>query len=696
MATKKKKLIIVESPTKVRSLSRFLGKKDFEIASSKGHIMDLPKSKMGIDFSKNFSPHYITIQGKGKVLEELRKKARLSSEILLATDPDREGEAISYHLKTILEKVNPAIKRIEFHEITPQAVQEALKNPRDIDIKRVYSQQARRVLDRIVGYILSPLLQNKLGSKHFSAGRVQSAALKILCDREEEIENFQPEEYWEIQAAFLDEELLFDLVKIEGKKPHIPNQEEAEKIQKEILSTSFYLKEHKKTQRKRKPPPPYITSTLQQDASNKLGFSVQKTMQIAQRLYEGVDIGEETIGLITYMRTDSTRLSSVAIEMAREFIKKHFPKEYLPPSPREYHAKKTAQDAHEAIRPTDIERTPEKMEPYLSPDEGKLYKLIWKRFLASQMADSIEETQSIELEDPSKKYLFRISSTKVIFPGFRKILEEKRKKEKPLPSCQESTPYTPLKVELNQKFTQPPPRYSEASLVKKMEELGIGRPATYAPTIEILLNRGYVEKKGRQLIPTSLGKIVNQVLKEHFPNIVHAGFTADMEEKLDKIARGEEIWYKMVGNFYYPFIEQVQEAEKNIRDLRHLVEEKIGKKCPQCGGDLVKKLGKNGFFVGCKNFPQCRYTESLSYGKCPLCGGDVVRKRSKKGRAFYGCSNFQKGCTFIMNLTPSKRTCPKCNSLMGEKIRKDKIELICQNPKCGFQMEESVERSETS
>ncbi|RME92432.1 MAG: type I DNA topoisomerase [Candidatus Hydrogenedentota bacterium] len=696
----KKTLVIVESPTKTKSLSKFLGTK-YKIESSKGHLIDLPRSTMGIDIENNFEPKYITIRGKGPTLATLRKAASQAKEVLLATDPDREGEAISWHLAKALSKNNPNIKRVEFNEITKDAVVKAIENPREIDMSRVNSQQARRLLDRLVGYSISPVLQDKFGSRRFSAGRVQSAALRILCEREEEIENFVPQEYWEFEATFehvekktsaKDKSVPFALVQVDEKKPNIRSQDEALALEKQIENSEFIVTAVEVKSRKVNPPAPYITSRLQQDASTRLGFRAQKTMRIAQRLYEGIEIGKgQVVGLITYMRTDSTRISETGLQMARDYIDRNFSKEYLPEKPQIYTKGKAAQDAHEAIRPTDVNRTPKEMAKYLDADELKLYTLIWNRFVASQMKAGKDEQVKIEVETQGEvKAKFRYTASRVVFDGFRAIYPVGEKKKTYVPSFEKNDPLKLHSLTKTQKFTQPPPRFTEASLIRVMEESGIGRPATYVPTIATLDKRAYIERQGRQLKPTTIGRVVNELLVKHFPEIVDLEFTASMEEKLDKIAQGNANWKKMLRDFFTPFEKEVEKAAQTMEDQSHLIRIPIGRKCPECGHELMKKLGKNGYFIGCSNFAGgCRYSESIPLGECPLCGGNVVKKKSKKGRVFYGCDNYAtNGCEFMMRDKPAERPCPKCGSIMGQKIRKTSVLLTCQNPECQFQLEE--------
>lgn len=694
-------LVIVESPAKTKSIGKFLGAK-YRVESSKGHLIDLPRSSMGIDIANNFEPLYITIRGKGKTLGELRKAAKNSSEVLLATDPDREGEAISWHLGRALSEVNPKISRIEFNEITKEAVLKAVEHPREIDMFRVDSQQARRVLDRLVGYEISPVLQKKFGSRRFSAGRVQSAALKILCDREIEIEGFIAEEFWEFDAHFAganskakDKETVFRLVQIDGKKVSVTNKADAETLAARIDAAAFQLASRKTSERRIKPLAPYITSRLQQDASTRLGFRAQKTMSIAQSLYEGVELGKEgSQGLITYMRTDSTRISATGLDQARTYIGQTFDAAYLPETPVQYSKKaENTQDAHEAIRPVDVSRTPESVEKFLDRDQYRLYALIWRRFVASQMTSGVDELVTLEVADADQAFIFRYSSSRQLFPGFRAIYPLGEEKIGYVPSYTEGETLTKIDLLSQQKFTQPPPRYTEASLIKAMEESGIGRPATYVPTMGTLDKRAYIERKGRQLIPTKLGRVVNDIMAAHFPEIVDLKFTANMEEKLDGIAQGQSNWRHMLGDFYPAFHGTVERAGDEIADQTHLVRIPLGRECPKCGNELMQKLGKNGYFIGCSNFQGgCRFSESIPLGTCPVCGGSVVKKKGKKGRGFFGCANYATtGCEFTMLETPAKRTCPKCDSIMGQKVRKTGITLTCQNPECKHVIEEASE-----
>ncbi len=701
-----KTLIIVESPTKIRSLSHFLNK-NYQIKSSKGHLIDLPKSRMGIDIEDNFEPSYVTIRGKGPTLADLKKSAKKVERILLATDPDREGEAISWHLFRVLSAYNDNISRIEFNEITKEAVLYAIAHPRKLDEAKINSQQARRLLDRLVGYSVSPVLQDKFGSKRFSAGRVQSAVLKILCDRESEIQAFLPREYWEAEATFfdkkqtLDDSFLFQLVKKNNKKCEIPNDKEMKMIEEEIKGSSFRVSSIKTTERSTKPSSPYTTSKLQQEASTRVNFRVRRTMSIAQSLYEGVDLSKQgSVGLVTYIRTDSTRISDSGMKMCRDYIRENLGHKFLSEKPRIYSSSKQAQDAHEAIRPTDMKRTPQSIKASLSADQYKIYKLIWDRFAASQMVNALDQLITTEVVTNGKEnqYLFKHFYSREVFPGFRVVMGSSKKQSQKPVKLAHGEELTLDKFFKYQKFTQPPARYTEASLIKIMEESGIGRPATYSPTIATLDSRSYIERKGRQLLPTWLGMIVNKLLSEYFANIVNVQFTADMEEKLDIIAQGKSDWRKMLQNFFGPLQNDIDYAFKNMESQRDLIRINLDRKCPGCtDGNLYKKLGKNGFFIGCDKFIEgCRYAESIPMGDCPKCDGKVVAKKNKKNRKFYGCSNYSStGCDFIMLEKPSDKSCPKCKLIMSEKVLKKGITYTCCNPDCAFVVNEETQEHAT-
>ncbi|GIX41597.1 MAG: DNA topoisomerase 1 [Leptospiraceae bacterium] len=681
---KDKTLVIVESPSKAKTINKYLGK-DYIVEASMGHLIDLPKSRMGVDVKKDFEPEYITVRGRASVLNKLKKIASSVKDILLATDPDREGEAISYHIANFIKDKNPNIKRIEFHEITENAIKNAIKSPRDIKMDLVYAQQARRVLDRLVGYNISPILWQKI-KRGLSAGRVQSVALRLICEREEEIQNFVPEEYWTIEAEFIanKKKLKTLLIQINQTKPEIKNEEEANKIVEDLKTIPEYIVHSIKVkERKRQPTAPYTTSKLQQDAANRLGFTSQKTMMVAQQLYEGVEIEGNPVGLITYMRTDSTRVSPEALNQVRTFIEKTYGKELLSEKPRIFSkASKNAQEAHEAIRPTNVEFTPERVAPFLTKDQLKLYQLIWNKFVSSQMAEEISETTSIDIigKKENMEYLFRANFKKIKFKGFTLIYNDEEDKD----TFKEFQIEENDKVKLNhitpnQHFTQPPPRYTDATMVKTLEESGVGRPSTYAPTIQTLLKRYYVVRQQRALKPTELGMLVNKMLIQFFPELVDINFTAKMEEELDQIANSELNWVDMLRKFYHPFMDTVQHALENMESLKTYLDEPTDIKCEKCGRPMVKKIGKNGYFLACTGFPECMNAKSIPLGKCPICGeGDVVLKnsRKKRSRPFYGCSRYPE-CEFTTWDKPVEgRTCPNCGKLLLEKSDKEKGKYI--------------------
>ncbi len=692
---KKKTLVIVESPAKAKTINKYLGK-DYVVESSKGHLIDLPKSRLAIDIEHDFKPEYIVIRGKNDVLKKLKARAKEVEKIFLAADPDREGEAISWHLSNALKKINPNIKRIIFHEITKDAIKEAVKHPQDIDMNKVNAQQARRILDRLVGYNLSPLLWKKVKAG-LSAGRVQSVALKLLCEREEEINNFIPEEYWTIEVEFQKNNKTFTakLVKIDNEKPEIKNQQEAEEIKKMLSESDIFVEEITERERKKNPPPPYITSKLQQDGLNRLGFSARKTMQIAQQLYEGVEIKDEgPVGLITYMRTDSVRIADVALNQVRDFIDRNFGEPYLPEKPNVYKSKASAQEAHEAIRPTSVERTPEKLRDSLNRDQLRLYTLIFNRFVASQMTPAIVllHTIKIKAKHPSgKEFLLQLSSSKYKFDGFTKVynIGQEEAEKVAAPDLKQNEKLNLKEVITNQHFTQPPPRYTDASLVKVLEESGIGRPSTYAPTIATLESRYYIVREGRQLIPTELGMLVNKLLTKNFPDLINEKFTAEMEEKLDKIAQAEINWVQMLKQFYPEFINTVNKALKNIEAIDDYKKgEPTGEKCEKCGAPMVKKLGRFGYFLACSAFPKCRNAKPLPLADCPVpgCNGKIIMRRTKRGRKFYGCSNYPK-CTFVVWEKPLKEKCPKCKYFLIYAKKDKKLIKKCSNPECDYFVE---------
>ncbi len=694
-----KTLVIVESPTKAKTITKYLGN-DYEITSSMGHLIDLPKSRLAVDVDNGFTPEYITIRGKAKVLNALKRKAGSAGRVLLATDPDREGEAIAWHLNNALKQKNDDIQRIVFNEITHDAIKDAVNNPRKIDEDLVNAQQARRILDRIVGYNISPILWKKV-KKGLSAGRVQSVALRVICEREKEIDEFIPEEYWSLDALFKvkKKEFTASFLTVDGEKKTLRSQDEVDTVIDRVKDRDFIINSLQKKERKRKAPAPYITSKLQQDAANRLGFTSGKTMMVAQQLYEGVNItGEGPVGLITYMRTDSTRVSPGALAMAREYIGSNFSGEYLPEKPNFYTNKKGAQDAHEAIRPTGVMRTPESIKADLTRDQFRLYQLIWKRFVASQMTPERSEIVTAILECNSVE--FRASGSTVLFKGFTALDKDDKSKRQILPELSEGDVLRPENFNPEQHFTTPPPRYNDASLVKFLEESGIGRPSTYAPTINTLIKRYYVVRHGRQLVPTVLGKLVNSLIVDYFNDLVSIDFTASMEEKLDQVEEAKSDMKTMLQEFYSPFKATVDHAEHEMEEMKGILDEETDLVCEKCGKPMVKKLGRFGFFLACSGFPECRNSKSLPLGKCPRedCDGDVVKRSSKKGRPFYACSNYPE-CEFISRDTPSDKPCPKCGKLLFiKKLGKRGEMLVCLNESCDYKLEllDESEKNDTN
>lgn len=641
-----KYLVIVESPAKVKTVKKFLGS-NYEVEASNGHVRDLPKSQMGIDVENDYEPKYITIRGKGELLAGLRKAAKKADKVYLATDPDREGEAISWHLSKALNLDEKKMRRITFNEITKSAVKESIKHARDIDMNLVNEQQARRILDRMVGYRISPLLWQKI-KRGLSAGRVQSVALRIIGDREDEINAFIPEEYWTLDAVFhIPGEKKPLTAKFYGKekqKINISSKEELDSILKELDGVSYYIRDVKKGERSKKAPLPFTTSTLQQEAAKVLNFSTQKTMRLAQQLYEGVDVkGQGTVGLISYLRTDSTRISEEADAMAREFVNSHYGEQYAAESDNKKNEKKNVQDAHEAIRPTDVNRMPALIKESLSRDQFRLYQLIWKRFVASRMKPAVYETTSVKIK--GGEYIFTVAASKLMFDGFMSVYvqgdEEKEQNNTLVKGIDENTELTFSSFENQQHFTQPPAHYTEASLVKTLEELGIGRPSTYAPTITTILARRYVVKEQKNLYMTELGEVVNQMMKKAFPSIVDVNFTATLEDLLDKVGDGTVDWKVVVRNFYPDLDQAVKDAEKELEQVK-LEDEVTDVICENCGRNMVIKYGPHGRFLACPGFPECRntkpYLEKIGV-KCPKCGKDIVLKKTKKGRKYYGCED---------------------------------------------------------
>ncbi len=653
------KLIIVESPAKANTIKKFLGGKT-KVVASMGHIRDLPKSKLGVNIEKNFEPEYINIRGKGSLIKELKKDAKSAKQVYLATDPDREGEAIAWHLAHLLDIPEDSKSRVTFNEITKTAVQKAMKSPRKIDLNLVDAQQARRVLDRIVGYKISPLLWKKV-RKGLSAGRVQSVAVKLIVDREKEIENFVPEEYWNIIVQLLDKntDKSFEakLVGKNNQKIEIHTKEEVDEIVKNIKDAKYIVKDVKKGERKRNPAPPFTTSTMQQEASRKLNFSLRKTMSVAQMLYEGIKIPEKgTVGLITYMRTDSTRISEEARKVAKDVIENTYGMDYY--ENRYYKTKADAQDAHEAIRPTYIDINPDQIKDSLSSDQYKLYKLIYNRFLASQMKSAIFDTLAVTID--ANEYNFKANGQSIKFKGFMTLYvegtDEKEDEIGQIPLVEVNQELKKEKLESKQSFTEPPPRYTEASLVKALEEKDIGRPSTYSPTITTILTRNYIEKEGKQLIPTELGKVVNQLLIENFPDIINVEFTAKIENQFDEIAEGKEEWKKMISEFYGPFEKELKEVEKNLEHVE-LQEEVSDIPCEKCGRMMVIKYGRFGKFLACPGYPECKntkpYVETIEE-PCPKCGGKVQIRKTKNRKTFYICENNPEKCDYISWTKPKK------------------------------------------
>lgn len=683
-----KKLLIVESPAKAGTIKKYLGK-DYEVTASMGHIIDLPKSSLGVDVDNGFIPKYITIRGKGELLTKLKKAAKSADIVYLATDPDREGEAISWHLAKALNIDLDSKCRVTFNEITKNAVKQSIKEPRAIDMDLVDAQQARRVLDRVVGYKISPILWEKV-KKGLSAGRVQSVATRMICDREEEIENFVPKEYWSIDAVCRDKKSKKEFVAKyygeNGKETELTCREEADKILEDI--TELSVKSVKQGELIKNPPTPFTTSTLQQDASRKIGFSTYKTMQIAQNLYEGVNIGGKTgsVGLITYMRTDSLRISDDARREAIAYLSDKFGKEYV--KPRQFKSGKNSQDAHEAIRPTSINITPESIKDKLSADQYKLYKLIWERFAATQMAPAVYKTSAAVLASGS--HIFKANGSEVIFKGYMKVYVEGSdtavEKDKTLPPLEENAAVDIKKIDSAQHFTKPPARYSEAALVRALEENGIGRPSTYAPTITTIVSRGYVRRVRKQLIPTELGMITTDIMKNHFKDIVDIEFTAGMEQRLDEVEDGNLDWVNVLSDFYPEFADNLEKAQKAIEKVK-IKDEESDVVCEKCGRKMVYKVSKFGKFLACPGYPECKNTMAIRNEtgvKCPKCGGEILSKKSRRGKTYFGCENNPK-CDFMAWDTPVKgETCPECGSILLKRNGKS-AKIYCVNENCKYE-----------
>ena len=693
MSTRKPsyKLVIVESPAKARTISKFLGR-SYKVEASQGHVRDLPKSQLGVDVEHDFEPKYITIRGRGEVLERIRKEAKGAKSIILATDPDREGEAISWHLATILGIDPESACRVEFNEITEKTVKNAIKEPRAVNMQLVNAQQARRLLDRLVGYKISPLLWVKI-KKGLSAGRVQSVATRMVVDREQEIEQFEPEEYWYVDAQLRagGKRLQARLISLDGERVTLSDAEQANEAKARVEKGGFVIRSVKRGERRKHPAAPFTTSNLQQEASRKLGFTTAKTMQVAQQLYEGVDIeGRGTLGLISYIRTDSVRLSDEAVAAAREMIAERYGEQFVPEKPNVYKGRKSAQDAHEAIRPTNLELRPEEIKASLTKDQYNLYRLVYLRFVACQMADALYETQQIEIASDSGVVL-RSSAERLKFAGFTAVYEEgtddapnqDEHGSSLMADVSEGDHAELLSDEATQHFTQAPARYTEASLVRALEEKGIGRPSTYAPTISTILARGYVMREKKQLFPTELGIMITNMMEEYFADIVDIAFTAGMEEQLDEVEEGKLDWHKVLSDFYGPFEKTLENAESKIEKVE-IKDEVSDVPCDKCGAMMVYKLGRYGRFLACPNFPECRNTKAIQVeidAPCPKCGGKLLQKTSRKGRKFYGCERYPE-CDFVSWDMPVSEKCPKCGSYMTLSHTKKGDFYVCANENC--------------
>lgn len=687
-------LVIVESPAKAKTIKKYLGG-NYEVIASMGHVRDLPKARLSVDIKKKFAPKYEIIKGKEKLVEELKELAEKSDKIYLATDPDREGEAISWHLAYILGLPLDDNNRVEFNEITKNGVTNGMANPRSINIDLVNAQQARRILDRLVGYKLSPFISQKI-RRGLSAGRVQSVAVRIIVDREEEIRKFKPEEYWTIDAKFIPKgsrkSFSASLYSDANGKIKIENQEQAEKIEQDLADAEYMITKVKHGTRRKTPAPPFITSTLQQEASRKLGFQSRRTMKVAQELYEGVDIeGMGATGLITYMRTDSLRISDIAKEEAAQYILNRFGEKFLPAKPRVFKTKSNAQDGHEAIRPSMPSLSPEDVKASLTSDQFKLYNLIWNRFMASQMSDCIQKTTQAEIS--AKEYIFKASGYYVDFEGFTTLYVESKdteeEKSTQLPPLEKDMPVKCKELKKNQHFTQPPARYTEASLIKALEEYGIGRPSTYAATITTITSREYVKREAKTLYPTELGEVMTNLLKERFPKIVNYKFTAQMEENLDEVEHGQEEWVELLDEFYSDFDKTLKKAKEEMEGVKlQLKEDQTDIICDKCGRQMVVKVGRYGKFIACPGYPECKnvlkFVEKTGV-KCPKCNGDVIVKHTKKKRVFYGCSNYPE-CDFVSWNEPVNERCPQCGGILFKKKGK-KPKLYCATEGCGFEKE---------
>ena len=694
------KLVIVESPTKVKTIKKYLGA-NYDVVATMGHIRDLPESRLSVDVKKNFAPKYEIIKGKEKLVEELKEKAEASSGVLLATDPDREGEAISWHLAYILGLDTSDKNRVTFNEITKTGITAGMEHPRSIDQNLVNAQQARRVLDRLVGYKLSPFLSQKI-RRGLSAGRVQSVAVRLIVDREEEIRAFKPEEYWTIDAKLIPQgsrkTFPASFYGANGEKMKIENKEQTDRILDDLKDAAFHVEKVKKGTRRKSPAPPFITSTLQQEASRRLGFQAKRTMRAAQELYEGVEIGElGAVGLITYMRTDSLRISEDAIQEVTSYIGDRWGKKYLPDSPRHFKTRANAQDGHEAIRPTTIALSPDKVKDSLTNDQYKLYKLIWERFVACQMANCLQSTTQADIIAPGAsgtEYLFKASGYTVTFDGFTVLYEEGKDEETPsegsLPPLENGMALRCREIAGNQHFTQPPARYTEATLIKALEENGIGRPSTYAATISTITGRNYVTREGKALKPTELGEVTTKLMKERFPKIVNVKFTAQVESELDEVQSGKTDWVETLDHFYTDFDKTLKQAKEDMKGVKiQLKEDETDIICEKCGRRMVIKTGRYGRFIACPGYPECKNVKKLvqeNGAECPKCGGKVVVKKSKKGRVFYGCSNYP-NCDFVSWDEPTLEKCPRCGKTLLKKKGK-KPRYYCVTPDCGYERTE--------
>jgi DNA topoisomerase-1 len=685
----KKTLVIVESPAKANTIQKYLGN-GYSVSASMGHLVDLPKSRLAIDIEHGFEPEYITIRGKAKILKALRQEAKKADRIMLASDNDREGEAISYHLKNALLDKLPGkeVQRIVFNEITPGAIRQAISHPGDIDGAKVDAQKARRILDRLVGYNLSPILWKKV-KNGLSAGRVQSVALRLIAEREEAVESFVPEEYWSLETELSKGKTVFRalLVEYQGRKPELKHYPQVLAITESLKDGKAVVAGLKKVEKTLKPRAPFTTSTLQQTAANRLGFTSYKTMQIAQQLYEGINVGSGRVGLITYMRTDSTRLAATALEEIRAYISGHYP-QALPEKAVVYALGKKAQDAHEAIRPTYVQNSPDSIKSSLTKDQFKLYSLIWERAVSSQMSAAKTETLTADLR--IRDGLFRVSSTRVVTPGFQSVLKilKAKEKTKTLPHLSVGEELEILHFHPEQHFTSGPARYTDATIIKALEEKGIGRPSTYAPIISVLLNRYYVVRKNRQLVATQLGRIINKLLSSSFPDLVNENFTAELENKLDDIAENNEHWADIIAAFYASFKPQVDHVMETLESIKGVLDEPTDLVCEKCGRPMVKKLGRYGFFIACTGFPECRNTRAVPLADCPRpqCDGQIVarRKQGGRGKEFYGCSNYP-DCDFVTHFTPTQLRCPQCGYFLVEKEDKQRgAYKSCINPECNY------------